>query len=257
MNSFRISVSIVTYNNEKEISTVLKSLFESSIIEKIDIFVIDNCSTDNTIEIIKNSYKSINIISMKKNVGYGSGHNAAIKLVSSKYHFVINPDIIFDSKLLENIVDYFENDNSLALAIPNVYDINNKLKYPPKKDPKIRYLIGRYFASKGKIFKKWADEYECKNIDHDKPIEIEFCSGSFMSFRTSVLKLVGGFDSRFFLYFEDADLSRRIREQGKVLCIPYFKVQHEGKRASHKSIKGLKMMLTSMFKYFHKWGWRF
>lgn len=257
MKNFRISASIVTYNNEKEIRGVLDSLLESSVINKLDVFVVDNGSIDKTVKIVQENYSNIHLIKTEKNVGYGSGHNEAIRIVNSEYHFIINPDIKFDPKLIENIVGYFEKNRDAVLCIPNVFDEDNTLKYPPKKDPRIRYLLGRYFEFLGGVLKKWSDEYGCKDILLDRPVEIEFCSGSFMAARTDALKKVGGFDSRFFLYFEDADLSRRMRKHGKVVCNPYYSVQHEGKRESHKSFKGLKMMLSSMIKYFFKWGWKF
>lgn len=257
MSNFKISASIVTYNNEKEIKGVLDSLITSTIKDILEIYVVDNCSSDKTLDIVRNRYKNVNIIEMETNVGYGSGHNAALKTTNSKYHFIINPDIKFNVNLIEDITNYFEKNNDVVLCIPNIHDINDKLKFPPKKDPKIRYLIGRYFSSLGSIFKKWADEYEGKNIKMDIPFEIEFCSGSFMITRTELAKKINGFDDRYFLYFEDADLSRKMREYGKVVCNPNFNVQHEGKRASHKSIKGLRMMLSSMVKYFNKWGWQF
>ncbi|MFC5734295.1 glycosyltransferase family 2 protein [Cytobacillus gottheilii] len=257
MNNFRISASIVTYNNEREIRGVLNSLLDSSVKDLIDIYVVDNCSTDRTIKILQNTYKNINLINMKSNVGYGRGHNAAIQVAKSKYHLVINPDINFDINLIENLISYLESNEDIVLCIPNVHDNDNNLKHPPKKDPTIRYLIGRYFASRGGIFKKWADEYECKNTNLVRPFEIEFCSGSFMAARTETLQKLDGFDSRYFLYFEDADLSRKMRKMGKVVCNPNYYVQHEGKRESHKSIKGLQMMLSSMFKYFNKWGWKY
>lgn len=257
MVNINISVSIVTYNNENEICGVLDSLFASSIIDNLEIYIVDNNSTDGTIPLIKEKYAQLNIIEMSSNLGYGGGHNVAINRVNSKYHFIINPDIKFDSKLLENIVGFLENKNDVVLCIPNIHDVDNKLKYPPKKDPTIRFLLGRYLSKYGGVFRKWADEYECKNIHLDQPIEIEFCSGSFMATRTDVLKKVNGFDDHFFLYFEDADLSRRMREYGKVVCNPIYAVQHEGKRESHKSFKAFKLMLVSMIKYFNKWGWKF
>ncbi|MGD6856666.1 glycosyltransferase family 2 protein [Bacillus infantis] len=257
MKSFKISASIVTYNNEREIRGVLDSLLASSVIDLLDVYVVDNCSSDRTLEIINTNYSNVNVIKMENNVGYGSGHNAAIQKVESKYHFIINPDIKFDNNLIENITSYFERNKDVVLCIPNIHDINDELKYPPKKDPTIRYLVGRYFSSFGRTFRKWADDYECKNINLAAPVEIEFCSGSFMVARSDLLKEIEGFDSRYFLYFEDADLSRKMREYGKVVCNPNYSVQHEGKRDSHKSIKGLKMMLSSMVRYFNKWGWKF
>lgn len=257
MKKIKLSASIVTYNNENEIRGVLDSLISSSISDFIEIYVVDNCSTDKTVEIINNEYDNICFIQSEKNLGFGNGHNVAIRLINTKYHFIVNPDVKFDNLLIENLVEYLEENKDVALCIPNVLDEDKKLRYPPKKNPKIRYLLGRYLESYGHIFRKWTSEYVMKDVSISEPIEIEFCSGGFMAVRTEILKKVNGFDSRFFLYFEDADITRRIRKYGKIICNPHFSIIHEGKRESHKSWKGLIMMLSSMVKYFNKWGWDF
>lgn len=86
-----------------------------------------------------------------------------------------------------------------------------------------------------------------------EPTEIEFATGCFMMVRTELFKKINGFDEIFFMYFEDADLSKRVRQYGKIVFYPDTFVVHLWNRASAKKIKFLFIHISSMIKYFCKW----
>lgn len=249
----KISISIVTYNSEDEIRTVLNCLKYSDCNEFITIYIVDNGSIDNTKKIIKEEYKDCVLIE-SDNVGYGAGHNKAINMINSDYHFILNPDIKFDSCLLSNIVNWFEKNPECVMATPDMYDMNGSKTYPPKRNPCLKYLIARYLKKKLPFMIKWEHEY----IEYDNncliPYPIEICSGAFMACNTKALKFIKGFDEIFFMYFEDFDLSRRMNNIGSVMCLPQFKFNHEGKRDAHHSKVARHLMIKSMIKYFQKWG---
>ncbi len=252
----KITASIVTFNNSDEIRGVLNAIQQSRSEYEIETYVVDNNSADGTLDIVKNEYPNIRIIENKENLGYGAGHNRAIKIAESDYHFIINPDISFEASLLDDAAKYLDKHSDTVLISPSVYDMEGTRKHPPKRNPRIRYIIPRLISSKNKLFEKWRDEYTLRRVESKEPFDIEFCSGSFMICRTSALKKVGGFDERYFLYYEDADLSRMMAKEGKVECVPYLRVKHRGVRAAHHSSKARKLMIQSMIKYFNKWGWR-
>ncbi len=254
----KISASVVTYNNEKEIRGVLDSLMNSSCIGDMDVYVVDNCSSDNTKEIVVREYPAVRLIESKTNSGYGGGHNQALRVSDAEYHFVINPDILFEKDLISQVVGYMDGHPDVAMCIPAVYDMDGKLKYPPKTDPKLRYLVFRFLPKIG-LTKKWLKEYSREDEVRNavEPFEIEVCSGSFMAMRRAVAEVIGFFDERYFMYFEDFDISRSVRTKGKIMYLPQFKVIHEGKRAGHHSKTARKMLVESMKKYYRKWGWRF
>lgn len=253
----RISASVVTYNNEKEIRGVLDSLMNSSCIGDMDVYVVDNCSVDGTCGIVEKEYPQVKLIKSKTNAGYGGGHNQALRVSQAVYHFVINPDILFEKELISQVVGYMDEHPEVAMCIPAVHDIDGELKCPPKTDPKLRYLIARFLPEMG-LTRKWLKEYrredEVKNAK--SPFEIEVCSGSFMAMRRTVAESIGFFDERYFMYFEDFDISRSIRSKGKIMYLPQFQVIHEGKRAGHHSKTARKMLTDSMKKYYKKWGLR-
>ena len=95
--------------------------------------------------------------------------------------------------------------------------------------------------------------YTMRNEVINGPIDIEFCTGCFFCIRTEIFKKLNGFDDRFFMYFEDADITRRARKLGSVVFYPDIKVTHVWARASAKTLKFFLIQLCSMFKYFLKW----
>lgn len=97
-----------------------------------------------------------------------------------------------------------------------------------------------------------ASEYTCANEVISEPIEVDVCTGCFMFFRMDVLTKCAGFDERFFMYFEDFDLTRRVKQFGKAMFIPQISVEHEWKR-ENKSGKTSKIMISSFVKYMLKW----
>lgn len=95
-----------------------------------------------------------------------------------------------------------------------------------------------------------------KDKDLTRPTEIEFCTGSFSAVRTRTFRAVGGFDEKYFMYVEDADLTQKMRTQGKAYLVPQFTAIHAWHRAAHRSLKPALWQTGNLLRYFSKWGFR-
>ena len=93
-------------------------------------------------------------------------------------------------------------------------------------------------------------------IDKTKDFECPFIQGSFLVMRTDALKEINGFDDRYFMYAEDADLCKTMMKKGKLIVHPDVKVVHKWERASHVNFKLMRIHFVSLVKYFNKWGWK-
>ena len=252
----KISISIVTYNSENEIRGVLESIIKNTKGVDFEIFVIDNDSKDSTVDIIKENYKEVRLLEMDDNNGFGYAHNQVLDMIDSDYHIVMNPDITFSINVIKELAEYMENNKDVAMVTPKILNVDASEQYLPKRKPSFKYLIGGRFEKFGGVFSKWRNEYTMKDSVINEPLEIDFCTGCFMFIRTAVYKEVKGFDDRFFMYFEDADLTRRIKKYGKVMFYPKASVVHKWERANAKSMKFFMIQLGSMFKYFDKWKFK-
>jgi len=254
MGNYKISACVVTYNSVNEIRTILNALFSSTIDNQLDVYVVDNASSDGTSLVIEKEFPKVKLIKMRENVGFGAGHNRVISKVESKYHLIVNPDIDFDMKLLNGLSEYMDQNSDVAVVSPKILNHDGTEQYLPKLNPKLKFFIGGKLEPYGEIFARWRSEYTRRDELFTQPIDIEFCTGCFMFARTSALKKVGGFDERYFLHFEDADLTRMLKKDGRVIFNPCYSVYHGWQRDNAKYSKVFFIAFLSMIKYFKKWG---
>jgi GT2 family glycosyltransferase len=247
----KISASIVLHNTDKEeLNEVINSCVNSSI--SVDIFLIDN-SPNNNLNFLKNDNR-LNYLKVKNN-GFGAGHNEAIiknKLIENyDYHIVINPDISFDKGVIKNIFSYMEKNNNIGVVMPRILNIDNSLQYARRLLPSpLDIFTKRFFKN---LLSK--SNYEMTNLEPNKPVEIIALCGCFLFFRTKALKDVGLFDERYFMYFEDFDLCRRISDKYKTVYYPYCEVIHKANREHRRNLKLFFLSIRSTLSYFNKWGY--
>jgi GT2 family glycosyltransferase len=175
---------------------------------------------------------------------------------TSKYHLVLNPDVAFEQHVLRELISFMEQNNDVGLVMPKVLYPDGRLQPLCKLLPEPHQLFARRFLIPfKKILNHINHEYEMLFTAYDKITEVPFLSGCFMLLRTQALQTVGLFDERFFLYFEDADLSRRIHQRYRTMFYPAVAVQHVHERKSYKNLKILLFHINSTITYFNKWGW--
>lgn len=251
-----ITSSIVTYNTGKEeLAKCLQSLINSPISQ---IYVCDN-SPSNDLEQFCSSYDKVTYIFNNANLGYGAGHNVALRRVledKADYHLVINSDVYFNVGVIEKIVNYMESNLDIGQMIPNVVYPDGKLQYVCRLLPTPANLIFRRFLPTNMV-EKMNYRYLLQFDDHTKPINVPYHQGSFMFFRVRCLEKIGLFDERYFMYPEDIDITRRMHRYYKTMFWPKVTIVHAHRAASYKSKKMLKIHMVNMIKYFNKWGWFF
>ena len=251
-----LTASIVTFHTGHwELQRLINCVMTSPI-DKL--FIIDNSSNDELRDFVKANDRIQYIHSV--NLGYGSGHNIAIKKsleLNAEYHIVLNPDIYWSDKVIEGLYEYMTKNFNCGLVMPKIIYPDGNIQFLCKLLPSPMDLIVRRFLPVNDYQAKRAYNYELHWCGYDRIMEIPSLSGCFMFMRCSVLKEIKGFDERFFMYGEDLDLCRRIGEVSKTIFYPYVSVIHEYEKGSYKNKKLLRYHIFSMIKYFNKWGWIF
>lgn len=257
----QVTVSIVTYNSQYIFKTLISF---APILEALPVTIVvhDNGSTADYVTKLQ-SYASdqIKIIASGENLGFGHGHNATLADTTTPFFLICNPDIIVNLAAFEQLYDVLiaDQDQKIGMLTPKIVGPNGEVQYLIRRrldvfDYMLRFVPFKFVK---KLFGKRLARYECRDLP-DVPQAINYGSGAFMFTRTSVIKEIKGFDERFFMYFEDNDLCDRIRAQGsEIHYIPDAVVTHFYGMASHRSFTGFKIFMSSMRKYFNKWGWRF
>lgn len=252
-NPIKVSGCVVTYNNASIISECIESVLKWTKNYDFKLYISDNGSTDGTVELIRRRFPQVIVLENKRNLGFGGGHNRILRKLDSKYHFVINPDIFVTQDVFGPMVDYLEAHRNTAMITPKIMNDNGTEQQLPKRNPTIRYTI----LSKFKPFKHYRQIYTRELENLNSPTDVDFCTGCFFAIRTSVFKRLKGFDKRYFMYMEDADLSRMVRQRYRIVFFPSVYVYHKWHRENLRNLRGILRWLKSMIQYYMKWGWEF
>jgi len=256
MGKVLISASIVAYHNPKEeISSVIEAFLDSGL--DVLLYVVDNsknrvleniCKDDRVIYIFNNS-----------NLGFGKGHNIAIRKAIEKgiqYHFVLNPDVKFDPKVIAILIAKLRADSNIGALMPKVLNIDHSVQYLPKLLPSPILLLIRTIRPLKWLFKKEYDQHVLARYV-DIEINVPSLSGCFSVYNLDAIKELGPFNEKYFMYFEDTDLSRRIHRKYKTLYFPDVEILHGHRRGAAKEFSLFKIFAKSAIIYFNTYGWFF
>ncbi len=252
-----ITASLVLYNSKEDELRKVVGCVHNSNIEIL--FVIDNSSTDLLREKVTALSRKVVYIFGQGNVGYGKAHNIGIKkaiALKADYHVVLNPDVFFDSDVVPSIEDFMNKHMDVGLVLPNVVYPNGNLQYLCKLLPTPLDIFGRRLLSE-KYINKRNDRYEMREMGYNKIWNCPILSGCFMFLRISDIIKVGMFDERFFMYFEDFDLMRRLHKICKTVFYPKVTIVHNHAAEHHSNNTLLRASIKSAIQYFNKWGWFF
>lgn len=253
-----LSISIVVYKKYDDVLEAVETieLYTSNEISKL-IYIIDNSclSEDNQyrkkFEEDLRKYDDVIYIDAKANLGFGKGHNCIIKDIESEFHAIVNPDIILRNDAFSSILNFMKN-QTVGMCIPRIIDESGNLQKVYRRELTVKDMFIRMFLKN--MFKKRQDYHTMQDMDYSRPFEVPFGQGSFLIIRTDLYKSLNGFDERFFMYMEDADLCKRVNDVSKLVYCPYAEVVHKWEKGSHKNFKLFKIHINSMIRYFKKWG---
>jgi GT2 family glycosyltransferase len=200
------------------------------------------------------------MIAGQGNVGYGRGHNLAIERSAGRYHLVLNPDIDLARDALCRALEFFDAHPEAGLITPWIGDEQGHQQFLCRRYPTLLDLFVRGFlpARLRRFFTRRLARYEMRESINERDVvwDPPIVSGCFMLFRTAVLKQLAGFDARYFLYFEDYDLSLRAHDVTRVVYAPAVRVLHHGGGAARKGSAHIRMFAASAFKFFNRFGWK-
>lgn len=252
----RVSASIVVYGGADKVRHLLDSATEFGP-GGVKLYLIDNHSPDGAMDTLEAGGlpQGTTALWLPKNRGYGSGHNAALPLLGSQYHAVLNPDLVFDGPILQKMADWMDAHPDVVITTPRLKNPDGTPQYIAKRRPSLLPLLSRQMGFKN--LKKYEAHYLMLDEDLDKEQDVEFCSGSFFMIRTDVFREIGGFDEGYFMYVEDADITMKALKKGRAVYLPWVSVIHEWQRESHANFRKFLWQTKSMLRYFRKWGFKF
>lgn len=211
-----LSVIVVNYNVRYFLQLCLESLQAATHSLECEVIVVDNASTDGSVDMIRACFPSITLMTNRDNVGFGRACNQALEIATGRRVLFVNPDTLMGESLLDDALAVFEEDHKIGAVGVCLLDGNGEILRESKRSIPTLWSAFTKFSGLSEVFPRSAlfNRYYAPEIDYDATGDIEVLPGAFMLIRKSVLDELGGFDPRFFMYAEDIDLSYRITRAG-------------------------------------------
>ena len=257
MQKQKVTACIVTYGGFEEAAQGAESLLRCTQGVDLTLYLVDNASPDGTGEKLAQRFagaQGVEVIELAENKGFGGGHNAVLERLDSVYHAVVNPDITLDSDAVSALCGYLDEHPDVVMATPRLRFPDGREQQVAKRRPTLMALLARQLPLR--FLKKYEDHYLMLDEDLSTEKDVQFCSGCFFVIRTEAFQKLGGFDRRYFMYVEDADLTQEALRLGRVVYWPGAQVTHAWHRNPSRQLSSFFQQLRSMGLYFKKWGFR-
>ena len=221
-----VTVVLPTMNRRNSLQESLKSLYKMDYpIEKLELIIIDNGSTDGSVEWVVRSFSSVKIITLGSNHGFAGGYNKALEQIDSTYFLLLNSDIEVTDGWLHPLVSFMDMNPNVASCQPKIRSYDRKGHFEHAGAAGCYIDKYGYPFCRGRIF----HEIEKDNGQYDTPVDVFWSSGACMIVRADAWKKAGGFDASFFAHMEEIDLCWRFSKAGYRVCyVPESVIYHVG-----------------------------
>lgn len=234
MSSVNLSILIVYMDGARLVRQTLRNLRRIAPTTSFEIIVIDNNAKTGFGQILRKEFPEIRYIPMERNVGFGAGMNAGIAAAKGEKILIFNPDLAPEPGSLDAMLARFDADPTIGILAPQLVNPDGSLQYSVFADPTLLIpALRRTFFGKLTWGKRHLEVFQLRDRDHDVEQDVDWAMGSALLARKEDLLALEGFDEQFFMYYEDADLCRRMRKMGKrVVYFPSARMVHYHRRAS-------------------------
>jgi GT2 family glycosyltransferase len=229
----KVSFVTVSYRTPHLIRVLLKGIEEAKFAFPFEYFLVDN-GMDGTVEMVRERFPWVTVIEPGRNLGFAAGNNLAFKEAQGEYVMLVNPDLTVFSGEVEKLIAFADEKNDVGIIGPLVENPNGTRQESCTRFPSVFMPVyRRTMLGKTSFGKRAIDSYLMRDLSHDAPHEVDAVYGAAMLIRKPVLDAVGHFDEQFFMYYEDVDLCRRVKNAGhRVMYAPVARFVHYLQRES-------------------------
>lgn len=252
----KLSIIIVNYNVRYFLEQCLYSVLPAVASIESEILVVDNDSTDGSLEYLQPLFPHVTFISNKKNLGFGKANNLALERAAGEYVLFLNPDTLVPEDCFTKCLSFFD-EHPKAGAI-GIRMLDGSGRFLPESKRSFPATSTAFYKLTGlsalfpgsRVFNKYSLGY----LDDKENHPVDVLAGAFMMIRKQLLDTTGGFDEQFFMYGEDIDLSYRLKQAGYEnwyfanACIIHFK----GESSKKSTLKYVQMFYSAMIIFVQK-----
>lgn len=249
-----VSIITITMNHLGYITEMMNSLFTTGKpTVPFEMIIVDNCSTDGTVDFIRSHYPHVKIVQNKEIYGFAKNNNIGVQEATGEFLFILNPDIIVRPHAIDRLYHYAKGHPDCGIVAPRLLNMDGTQQYSARHFLSLQTLFHRVLTKgNDRSNNKKVVNYLMKDLPLDKPSEVDWCMGAALFISRQFYNELGGFDNNFFLYVEDMDMCFRCwNKKRKVIYFPLSEFLHAHKRDSRYVNKRTWIHLKS-FLYFLK-----
>lgn len=252
----KLSIIIVNYEVKEKVLECIKSIYDAKSKTEFEIIVADNGDTESIQNVLKKYFPKVIYVKSHKNLGYGGGNNLGATYARGKYLFILNPDTLVFKNTLDELVKFLDKNRDVGIVSPLLVDEDKNpfaLQGARELTP-FRGIVCLSFIEKLFPNNHFSRKYWLKDWKHTQLKEVDVCPGTAFMISKKLFNEFGGFDEKFFLYFEENDISNRVRRLGyKIYILTKAKIFHEVGASTKQLQNSNYFFLKSRYLYFKKY----
>ena len=212
----QLSVIIVNYNVKNLLRDCLLSVQKAAHSIDTEIIVVDNTSSDGSVEMLKAEFKYVKLITNTQNLGFSKANNQGIAQAQGKYILLLNPDTLINKNTFEDCLNFSKQTNNCGGIGVKMLDANNQFLKESKRGFPTPWASLCRLSILNKLFPNSAllNGYYLGHLSNDENHQVEVLAGAFIWIKKSIIDEIGGLDETYFMYGEDIDFSYRIQQAG-------------------------------------------
>ncbi|GIX45475.1 MAG: glycosyltransferase family 2 protein [Candidatus Hydrogenedentota bacterium] len=252
----RLSVVLINLNTREFLRACLKSFGARLNDPSYEVIVVDNGSTDGSLEMVREEFPSVRLMPQGENLGFTKANNIGLRAARGQYLLILNSDTEILDDALERMCAFMEAHPDIGALGPKLLNPDFTLQYSCRRFPSYRTALFHRYSIITRLFpnNRYSQEYLMKDVGHDTTMDVDWVSGAALLTRRETLAQVGLFDEGFFVYAEDVDLCYRIKQAGwRVVYLPEARIIHHiGKTSRQVPYRATWERHRSMWRFYRK-----
>jgi hypothetical protein len=249
-NKIDVSIVVVNWNSKDLLKNCLNSVYQTINNLTFEIIVVDNASSDGSVEMLERDFPQVIKISNQTNRGFGAANNQALAVMKGKYALLLNTDTLLTPHAVDKLWAFCEAESSAAIVCGQLLNADGSKQNSMASFPSLLTLA----TNTSLLEYLFPKQFPSKRYKHDKPIAVDSAIGACMMVRKKALEEAGVFDERYFFFFEETDLAYTMHLAGwETYHIPDAYIYHLQGQSIGNNARSRIEFYRSRYQFLRKW----
>jgi GT2 family glycosyltransferase len=245
-----ISIIVISFNTRDFVLDCLASVHETVNDVSFEVWLVDNNSTDGTVEAVRKAYPDVAIIENKENRGFAAANNQALRQMNGRYALLLNSDTVLTSGAVKELYEFMEYVHEAGMACGQLLNQDGSKQNSIASFPSLLTLLANETALRILM----PHRFPSKRRYYASPVPVDSGIGACLMVRKEAIDDVGFFDERYFFFFEETDWAYRMKRNGwAVYFVPFARIYHAQGKTVGSGVDSRIMFYRSRYAFFRKW----